>query len=390
LFLYARNRVSKVSAKMGAHGGMNERIALAQLLGSALMFGITIVYQRHAMMRGLLPFTFNATRFPISTLIFAAFILITKRNGPERRSYNASYRGVFLGIICGVLNCFGATFQQVGLLTVSAGKMSFICGSCVIFVPIVESILSLFAAVPSFRVWIAAIINIGGIYYLSGCADNSDCLSNGNGNSSDGYYGNNGEIMIFLSMLSWTALFIVTDIACKEVDYMQLALVEYLSCSVLCVLIAPSLEPTMWVPPFQAVRSCWVDIIIVSVLECLGVVFTILGQIYISPSVTALVSSSGSVYAAVLAYYFLGENMNFSEILGCVLIGVATVLACYPVRSPRSNSEEATSERYGTFEYSVIELPENSMHIGIQQQQEQHNTTIAQHNIRHTILETHR
>ena len=151
----------------------------------------------------------------------------------------------------------------------------------------------------------------------------------------------------------------ITDIACKETDYLDLAIVQEVICSVLALIVAPLIEPTMWIMPFNEIQYCWFDIAVVSVLEGFAVVFAILGQIYISPSLTALISSTASVYTAILGYIFLKESMRVPEVIGCVLIGFATLLASYRLHS--SVSSYSVSNGYSStalFEYNSVELPD--------------------------------
>ena len=321
-----------------------ERLGLLYVCGSALLFGISFVFQRHAMLGGQMsiqPITFTACRFPITTLLtmclkgcvwyrereqqptsLPAVLSETESMLPTLPSkYFAVWKW---GLICGFFVAAGAVFQQLGLLTVSAGKMSFITGSYVVFVPIFEHILPCVTSRLTTRIWTSAVISVVGMYFLSGCMS-EDCFATTININFGG-----GVAACFLSMFCWVFLLILTDMAVREVDYLELAIVEDVCVSVLTLSFALYFEPTMWISPYISIRESYVDLLVVAVVEVFAVIFSILGQIYISPSLAALLFSTASVYAALGGYIFLGEGLTIPELFGCSLIAVATVIASYP------------------------------------------------------------
>jgi drug/metabolite transporter (DMT)-like permease len=301
--------------------------ALFYIFLSALLYGISFGYQRYAMLRGIGPITFNACRFPISTVltIFAQFGLSSKAEAlPADSSIRNSYYKVFetlkWGMFCGFFVFGGSVLQQIGLKTVQAAKMSFITGSYVIFVPIVEWFLPGFGLSLNWRVWLSAAVSVIGMLLLSGCVGEVSCFK---------YTGDifmNGEMIIFISMLFWVVVLMATDVASKKVDCLSLAIVEDLVCSILTIIAALTLEHDMWIAPYSFIRESWDLILIVAIVEGAAVVFGILGQIYVSPSLTALISSTASVYTAIGGYLFLHEVLSIIELLGCGLILMATIL----------------------------------------------------------------
>ena len=55
----------------------------------------------------------------------------------------------------------------------------------------------------------------------------------------------------------------------------------------------------MWVYPYVDIRRSYLDITVVAVVEVFAVMFSILGQIYVSPSLASLFFATASVYAAL-------------------------------------------------------------------------------------------
>ena len=311
-----------------------ELVALFQIIASSVLFGISFVYQRYAMLRGIGPITFNACRFPISTVltIFVQYLLNPKKSSvlASTSTQNYSIETWKWGIFVGLFVFGGSLLQQIGLLTVQAAKMSFITGSYVIFVPIVEWCVPGFGLKLDWHIWLSAIVSIIGMFLLSGCAGSVDCFSYQENNSM------NGETIIFISMLFWVVVILGTDVASKKVNCISLAVIEDLTTSVFTIAAAILLESNMLAYPYEKIRESWDLILIVGALEGSAVLLGTLSQIYISPSIVALISSSASVYTSIGGFFFLHEVLRPLEILGAVLILSATLYASYQVRNEES------------------------------------------------------
>mmetsp|Transcript_20716 Transcript_20716/g.20065 ORF Transcript_20716/g.20065 Transcript_20716/m.20065 type:complete len:330 (-) Transcript_20716:453-1442(-) len=312
----------------------NEASALCQISVSALLFGISFVYQRYAMIRGIGPITFNACRFTISTFLTVMMQYLIQSKIPITRD---EWRW---GTFCGIFVFGGSVFQQIGLKTVQAAKMSLITGSYVIFVPAVEWLIPGFGLHLDWRIWMSAAISVVGFFLLSGCS-NVNCFHEQNSFMI-------GEIYVFVSMLLWIVVVMATDIASKKVDCISLAIVEDMVCSILSLIAAVLLEDIMWDYPYEMILKSWDLILIVAAVEGSAVVFGILGQKYINPSLTALISSSASVYTAIIGYFFLHETLNSLESMGCALILIATIFASFQISDEKSSEIPGDKTMYGS------------------------------------------
>ena len=58
--------------------------------------------------------------------------------------------------------------------------------------------------------------------------------------------------------------------------------------------------------------------------------FQIIGQKYAKPSVTAIVLSLESVFAALAGWILLGEHLSTRELTGCILVFTAVIIAQIP------------------------------------------------------------
>ena len=114
---------------------------------------------------------------------------------------HSSNREIYIwGIICGLGDSGASIFQQVGLVTVSADKASFIIGMYVVFVPLVTWLFpwcgDTGGGAVSVWSWISVSLSILGLYLLSGCAEGLVCV---------GGAVEQGEFFVFISMLFWVA-----------------------------------------------------------------------------------------------------------------------------------------------------------------------------------------
>lgn len=117
---------------------------------------------------------------------------------PDFNKYSSSREICIWGIICGLGDSGASIFQQVGLVTVSADKASFIIGMYVVFVPLVIWLCPWCGDTGGGAVtiwsWISVSLSLLGLYLLSGCAEGLVCVS--------GVVGQ-GEFFVFVSMLFW-------------------------------------------------------------------------------------------------------------------------------------------------------------------------------------------
>ena len=82
------------------------------------------------------------------------------------------------------------------------------------------------------------------------------------------------------------------------------------------------------------IKSAAIPILYAGIMSS-GVAYTlqIIGQKYTKPSVTAIVLSLESVFAALAGWVLLSEHLSPREIAGCVLVFVAVIMAQIPQMS---------------------------------------------------------
>ena len=230
----------------------NEVTGEVQILVSLLFFGVSFIGQRYAMLQGMGPISYNACRYIISSifLYIAKFGLGLSSNYEAKIEKNASPSTLtecsnevvdssheesccskdllIYGLGLGVTNFAGSILQQIGLVTVTAGKTGFITGMYVVFVPIVEHLTPGFNSSLGIRSWIAAGLSFIGLFLLSGCAGQEVCF---------GGAIKMGEVIIFVSMLFWVLSIMLSDLGSKRVEVVLLTLVDFVTTTIITLII---------------------------------------------------------------------------------------------------------------------------------------------------------
>ncbi len=323
-----------------------ELVGEIQIMIAVLFFGVSFIFQRYAMLQGIGPVTYNACRYVVSTTLLFLFrpcaqavvhsevekdvnVLISEKD----RQRNEMKELWWWGGLCGLAGLGGSILQQIGIVTVTAGKTGFITGMFVIFVPIVEWLTPGFGGTLTWKSWCAALISLTGLYLLSGCAESSVCLGGAIGT---------GEVIVFVSMLFWVVSIMFSDIGAKRVDVISLTTVDFFVTTIFTVLFAFLLEPQSWVYPFTDIRNNWPTIVLVGFTEALAFALSTLGQMYTPPTRASVLFSLEAVTCAVGSYFMLGERLSYVEIVGCCLMTGSALLSS--VSSSEDEDEQDSAE----------------------------------------------
>ena len=86
-------------------------------------------------------------------------------------------------------------------------------------------------------------------------------------------------------------------------------------------------------PQLSQILSAWLPICYAGLLSSgAGYTLQIVGQKGLNPTVASLIMSLESVFAALAGFVLLGQKMSVRELVGCVLMFVAIILAQLPGR----------------------------------------------------------
>ncbi|MFN2371936.1 MAG: DMT family transporter, partial [Candidatus Krumholzibacteriia bacterium] len=258
------------------------RNANLMLVLAAAIWGFAFVAQRVGM-RHLGPLGFNGVRFALGAAVLLPLVL------HRRRSRGRSPWPGRAGLVAGLLIFGGATLQQWGLVYTTAGKAGFITGLYVVFTPLLGL---LWGQRTTAAAWVGVALAAVGLYLLS--ARGIAGIAPGDG-------------LVLLSALFWAAHVQWVGHTAARLDPLELALVQFVTCSVLSLGGAVAFET---IAP-AALAAAAVPILYAGGLS-VGVAYTlqVVAQRHARPAPAAVILSLESVFAAVGGGLLLGEVLG--------------------------------------------------------------------------------
>lgn len=292
---------------------MKKRMNLLCLSLATLCWGLSIVSQ--ALGNNFMgPYAFNTARFTIGAFAMIPLLVFIAHRAKLRGLPSPAANLPLLlkgGTVTGAALFLSINLQQIGLLTVPAGKAVFISALYMLMVPAV----SFFRGKPAgVRLWLGIAMAVAGMYLL--CMQDSLSLSG-------------GELICLGSAVGYTLQIMCLDHYSPRLDVffytaVQFVVVAVLSAAMMFLFEEPSLTAVIrgWAP------VCYSGIIAGSVAYSLQA----LGQRNFDPTAAALVLSMETVYGTIGAWLILDERMQPREIWGCVLMFAAVLLSQMPGR----------------------------------------------------------
>ena len=289
---------------------MNVRTLRSDLLLflTALIWGFAFVAQRVGM-EAVGPFTFNGVRFALGCLVLVPVILFSGRKRAHRTPAEKKAERKALatsGLCAGGLLFSGASLQQMGMVTTTAGNAGFITGLYVVLVPILGLFLS---QRPSKGTWIGAVLAAAGLYLLSVTAS---------------FTFSPGDFLVFLGAFFWAGHVLVIGRFSPNLDSYRLAFVQYAACSLLSLAFA-GLGEEMTV---EGISRAALPIFYGGVCS-VGIAYTlqIVGQKEAPSAHAAILLSLESVFAALGGWVILGELLSPRQLAGCALMLLGMLLS---------------------------------------------------------------
>lgn len=295
------------------------------LLLAAIIWGIAFVAQSVGMdyVGG---FTFNAVRSLIGAAVLVPLILVfeSKKSTDTTTAKIASHSRptsntvsyiqkrkdlIISGISCGICLCLASNFQQFGIKYTSVGKAGFITACYIVIVPIIGLFLGKKC---SKFIWAAVVMALIGLYLL--------CIT-------DGFSIGKGDLLVLVCAFLFSVHILVIDHFSPKVDGVKLSCLQFLTCGILSGIPALLFER----PSFSAICQAWMPILYAGIMSC-GVAYTlqIIGQKNMNPTVASLILSLESCISVLAGWVLLGQQLSTREILGCVIMFAAIILAQLP------------------------------------------------------------
>lgn len=283
------------------------------LLLTATIWGIAFVAQSDGM-NYVGPYTFIFSRSIIAGFFLLPIIYIFNRKKPKKIDRSQIKYLAIGGICCGLALGIASCFQQFGIQYTTVGKAGFITTFYIIIVPILG--IALKKKTGPF-VWISVFLALAGLYFL--------CIQE---NFSIGQ----GDLLVFCCALVFSIHILVVDYFSPKVDGIILSCIQFFVVGLLCLVPMLLFEK----PDLSQVTSAWLPILYAGLLSSgVGYTLQIIGQKGLNPTVASLIMSLESVVSVLAGMLLLGQVLSGRELLGCLLMFIAIILAQLPSKQEK-------------------------------------------------------
>jgi drug/metabolite transporter (DMT)-like permease len=283
------------------------------LLLTAAIWGLAFVAQR-AGMEHVGPFTYNALRFALGAISLVPLILIRGTPAAPRQPFTGkpvhAWGAIPAGLLAGGVLFFGASFQQAGIVSTTAGKAGFITGLYVVLVPLAGLFWGQRAGASA---WIGALLSVAGLFLLS---------------LTDALTIERGDLLVLISAFLWAAHVQIVGWLSPRVDPVRLSCVQFIVCALLCAGGALLFER----PALDGIRAAAWPILYGGVMSA-GIAFTlqVVAQRSAPPAHAAILLSLESVFAAIGGSIVLGERLGARGVSGCALMFMGMIVSQVPL-----------------------------------------------------------
>lgn len=284
------------------------------LLLTATIWGVAFVAQSVGM-DYVGPYTFNCVRSLIGGVVLLPCIWFFNRKNRGRGQLpvipGARRTLAAGGICCGVALCLASNFQQFGIQYTTVGKAGFITACYIVIVPILGLLLGKRCSPMAAG---AVVLSLAGLYML--------CMTGGDLSA------NKGDLLMLVCAFLFAVHIMIIDFFSPVVDGVKMSCIQFFVCGILSGAAMLVYET----PDMGQILAAWAPILYAGVMSC-GVAYTlqIVGQKGMNPTVASLILSLESSISVLAGWVLLGQQLSSKEILGCVLMFGAIILAQIPV-----------------------------------------------------------
>ncbi len=302
------------------------------LLSAAVIWGVAFVAQSVGM-DYVGAFTFTCVRSWIAGFVLIPCIWFLKKikKEPKEQKAKSTYelaaerKNLILGgVLCGIFLALASSLQQIGIQYTTVGKAGFITAFYIIIVPVIGIF---FKKKCTPFVWIGVVLALAGLY----------CLCITDGFVFGGLLMGKGDFYIFLCALVFSCHILCIDHFSEKTDGVKMSCIQFFVCGLITAVPVFLTEQ----PSIQAIISAWQPVLYAGVLSSgVGYTLQIVGQKGMNPAVASLILSLESVVSVLAGLIILGQKLSTRELIGCVLMFFAIILAQLPEKKKVSKFME--------------------------------------------------
>lgn len=294
------------------------------MLVAALIWGSAFVAQRLSL-DAIGPFLFTGLRFLLGATVVFALLVYLRHARPGSEPVTAARpvsRGLLAsGALLGLLLSVAISMQQIGLQYTKVANAGFISSLYVVIVPLMGVLAHHETAIGT---WLGALLAAVGMYFLSVSEHFSILYGD--------WYQLAGAFVIAAQVM------LVGRFARRH-DPLMLALVQFVTCGVVCLAIGLVFEPLTLASLVRAAPT-----ILYGGALSVGVAYTIqvVAQKDAAPAHAAVIFSMEGVFAALAGWLVLGETLSGRALSGCMLM-LAGLIVCQVMPAWESRRQAAAS-----------------------------------------------
>lgn len=284
--------------------------ASIMLFITSIIWGLAFVAQAQGM-EHIGPFTFTAARSLVAIIfLYLTYVFFNKTSKSYREQKFDMKRTVRGGVLCGLVFTFGINFQQIGLVYTTAGKASFLTALYIVFIPIIGLF---YGKKINRKLQLCIVLAMIGTYLMS--VKGSLSMNIGD------------LITIFGSIVFAIHILMLSEFS-KDTNAVLVSLIQFAVCGFFSLIAALIFEGI----DMSAILKSYLAILYVGILSS-GVGFTIqlMALKELDPVVASMISSLESVFGAVFGWLILSQSMSEREIIGGIIIFLATLIAQLPI-----------------------------------------------------------
>lgn len=254
-------------------------------------------------------FTFVFLRSVITSAVLFAIAPLLNRRAPAEKKPVSAKRYAQLGLALGVVMVAATSLQQLGLKYTSTVNSGFITSLYIVIIPII----GLFTGRRcSPIVWLGVALSIVGLYLL--CIKGELKI-------------NIGDAYTLACALFFSFQIIMVDRCAGDMNSVLICAAQFGFCALFSLPMMLMLETPTW----EALSHCWGSVLYVAICSgAIGYTLQIAGQKYTQPTLASLLMCLEAVFSAIGGWILLGQTLNGREIIGCVLMLSASVIAQIP------------------------------------------------------------
>ena len=228
----------------------------------------------------------------------------------EKRKKSEKWKLLTGGLLCGILLGVASIAQQTGIKYTTVGKAGFITALYVILVPILGMFLG---KRPQKKIWFCAILGMVGLYLIS---------------MNESLHIETGDALVILCAFLFSLQIMSVDYYSARVNPVELSNIQFFGAAVVGLIGMLVFET----PDLSALAAAAVPILYAGIFSsAVGYTLQVVAQKYTDPTVASLLMSLESVFSALSGWMLLGQRLSPKELLGCVLVFIAVIIAQVPV-----------------------------------------------------------